>query len=162
LRVFPTAVGTVAAALRCGFGAADNEFTTHVFLVVEFIHGPLGLFDAGQLDKPKTFGAVGFAMAHDLYILHDTDAAEQFLKITFGGIKREVADIDPRRCYLDPLRLTALAGRCTSWTLGPLGPLGFALGLLVPSDAEKRKETGEETLFLGGLLIAAGALFTAA
>jgi hypothetical protein len=161
LRLFPTTLGTVTTDLRRGFGTADNEFTTHVFLVMEFIHGALRLFDAGQLDKPKAFGAVGFTMAHDLNVLDGANATEQFLKIAFGGIKREVSDIHTRRRYLDPLGLTALAGRRASRTLGSLGPLGFALGLLVPTDAEKRKETGEKSLFLGGLLFAAGTLLTA-
>ena len=128
---------------------------------MEFIHGALRLFDAGQLDKPKAFGAVGFTMAHDLNVLDGANATEQFLKIAFGGIKREVSDIHTRRRYLDPLGLTALAGRRASRTFGSLGPLGFALGLLVPTDAEKRKETGEKSLFLGGLLFAAGTLLTA-
>ena len=70
-----------------GFRAAHNKPATEEFLVVQFLHGAFRFLDGLHLDKCKTFRALIVPIAHDLCVLHVSNAVEQLEEIALGGVE---------------------------------------------------------------------------
>jgi len=159
------ALGTFSAAFSNGLGTADHQLAAHVFLVVKFVDGTLGLIDGGQLDETESFGTMGLTVADDLDILDGADAAEEFEQIALGRVEGEVAHIDAWSGHLDAFGLSRLARSRTLAAFGAFGA-GCALrlaggsGFLV-TKTDDGEQLAKEALFLRGLLFTALAARTA-
>lgn len=108
MRPGPAAAGQRLALLGLvliGFRAAHNEPATEKFLVVQFVHGALGLVDRLHLHKRKTFRALIVTIAYDLCVLHVSNAVEQFEEVALGGVERQIADVETRRRDFNPFWL---------------------------------------------------------
>ena len=88
-----------------GFRAAHNEPATEEFLVVQFLHCAFRFLDGLHLHKRKTFRALVVPIAYDLRVLHVSNAVEQVEEIAFGGVERQVANVETRRRDFNPFWL---------------------------------------------------------
>ena len=77
-----------------GFRAGDGELAAHEELVVQDFNGALGFVNIDHLDKAVAFRAVSVAVVNDLHTTDCTDAFEEFLKVAFGHIVGEVANVN--------------------------------------------------------------------
>src|SRR5262249_25276934 len=68
-------------------------------------HGAFGFLDGLHLYKRETFRALVVAIAYDLCVLDVSNTIEQVEKIALGGVERQVADIETRRCDFNPFWL---------------------------------------------------------
>ena len=137
-------LGALAAAFGDSLGTADDHLAAHVFLVVQFGNGTLGLIDGGELNKAKSLGTMCVAVGDDLDILNGTNAAEEFEQIALGRFKGEIPNIDPGCGHLDALRLAGLTG---GRTFGAGSALRLVeLGRSFFAETKDRKELREEAL----------------
>ena len=74
---------------------------------MQYINGTLCFIDALHLNETKAFGALVVTVDHNLCADNRSGPTEEFLKVAFRGVKREVADIEPRGCHLDEFGRTA-------------------------------------------------------
>ena len=77
-----------------GFGAGDEHFSSHVFLVMELGDGAFGLVDGEHFDKGEALGPLGGAIDDDFGMAHLSDASEQFGEVGFGDVVRQVSDVE--------------------------------------------------------------------
>lgn len=66
----------LARLMLARFRAADHEFATEEFFVMQFLHRASRFVDGLHLDKRETFGALVVPVAYDLRILHVADPVE--------------------------------------------------------------------------------------
>src|SRR5215468_9232440 len=88
-----------------GFCATHDEPATEKFLVVQLLHRAFRFLDGLHLDKRKTFRALVVPITYDLCVLHVSNAVEQVEEIALGGVERQVANVETRRCDFNPLGL---------------------------------------------------------
>ena len=85
-----------------GFRTAHDKPAAEKFLVVQFLHRASCFLDGLHLYKRKTFRALVVPIAYDLCVLHMSNAVEQFEEIALGGVERQVANVETRRCDFNP------------------------------------------------------------
>src|SRR2546423_9837668 len=95
--------------MMLGFCATHDQLAAQEFFVVQFRDGPPRFFDRLHLDESEALRALVVFVAHDLGVLHLTDAVEKLEQIALRGIEREVANIKPGRGHLDRLGLARTA-----------------------------------------------------
>jgi len=127
--------------LAC-LGARDRELAAHEGLVVEHFDTADRFIHVEHLHEAVAFGTMGCAVVHDFHIADRADAFEQFLKVLFGDVVGQVADINAggfdrrwvatARAFGTAAALAfagfrrALGGACIAGV--GLGGFGFAVG----------------------------------
>ena len=130
------------------FRAADYQFAAEKFLVVQFLHCPLGFLDRLHRDEGETFGALIVAIAHDLSVLHVTNPVKEFEEITLGRVEGQIADVETRRRDFDGF----------GWTLRPRFAVPFAfVSMQTIEEAKRAVEELHDKEFLGRKLVVSGA-----
>ena len=86
------------------FRAADHEFATEEFFIVQFLYRSFRFFDALHLHKGETLGALVVPVTYDLGVLHVADAIEQVEEIALCRVEGQITDVEPRRSDFDRFR----------------------------------------------------------
>jgi hypothetical protein len=81
--------------------AAYHQLAPKEFLIVQFFDRAFRFVHGLHLHKGETLRTLVVAIAHNLRVLHVADPVEQFEEIAFRRVERQIADIKPRRGYLD-------------------------------------------------------------
>ena len=127
--------------LAC-LGTRDRELAPHEGLVVEYFDAADCVVHVEHLHEAVAFGSMGRAVVHDFHAADGAHALEQFLKVLFGDIVGQVANINAggfdrrwvatARAFGAAAALTfagfrrALGGACVAGV--GLGGFGFAVG----------------------------------
>ena len=69
------------------FRAADHEFASKEFFIVQFLHRSLCLVDRLHLNEGETFGALIVAIAYDLGVLDVSNTVEEVEEIALRCIE---------------------------------------------------------------------------
>jgi hypothetical protein len=91
---------TAWLVLGC-FGAAHHELASEEFLIVQFLDGAFRFIHCLHLHESEAFRPLVVPVAHDLGVLNVSDPVEQLEQIAFGGVKRQVPDVEPGRRDFD-------------------------------------------------------------
>ena len=124
-------------------GARNGELAAHEGLIMEHFDATDRIVHVEHLHEAVAFRAMGRAIVNDLHAADRTNAFEQFLKVLFGDVVGQVADINAggldRRWITTAralgiaaaLTLTRFGGAITRAGVAGVGfcSLGFAVGL---------------------------------
>ena len=75
-------------------GAADGDFSSHEFFVVEHIDRAFCLIDRPQGDEGEALGALALLVGDYFGALDTADAVEEFLEIFLCGVVGKVANVE--------------------------------------------------------------------
>jgi hypothetical protein len=92
-----------------GFRAADYQLAAKEFLIVQFRYRAPSFLNRLHLNESETFGALIVPITYHFGILDVADTVEELEQIAFGGVERQIADVQTRRADFDRLRFPGWA-----------------------------------------------------
>jgi len=134
----------ISRVMLARFGAAHYQFSAKEFFIVQFLDGTLRFFDRLHLHESESFRALVVPVTHDFGVLHMSDAIKQLEEVALGSVKRQVADIQPRRSDFDYFRFTR-------WPRGLRAIARCCRGLLCPFPVSEKCRDSLPECFLGRL-----------
>jgi len=92
--MWPVGCGAKLRRLLAGFGFVDLECPAVEVDSVELLDGSLRLFGLAEGHESEATGAAGFPVHCDVDVGHVAAGAEGFADTVFGGVERQIADVE--------------------------------------------------------------------